>query len=81
MGVTEILSQGSASPTTRVQILFGIRLEYRRARRLCAPRQATGWFISIVGNDTKILRESWGSIVLVPLYDNEDSVCGKEVRG
>ena len=25
---------------------------------------------------TKILRETWGSNTLVPLYDNEDSVCG-----
>ena len=25
---------------------------------------------------TKILRETWGNNVLVPLYDNEDSVCG-----
>ena len=25
---------------------------------------------------TKILRETWGENVLVPLYDNEDSVCG-----
>ena len=25
---------------------------------------------------TKILREAWGSNTLVPLYDNEDSVCG-----
>ena len=25
---------------------------------------------------TKILRETWGDNVLVPLYDNEDSVCG-----
>ena len=25
---------------------------------------------------TKILRETWGDNVLIPLYDNEDSVCG-----
>ena len=25
---------------------------------------------------TKILRENWGSNTLIPLYDNEDSVCG-----
>lgn len=25
---------------------------------------------------TKILRETWGENVLIPLYDNEDSVCG-----
>ena len=25
---------------------------------------------------TKILRETWGSNTLIPLYDNEDSVCG-----
>ena len=25
---------------------------------------------------TKILRESWGSSSIVPLYDNEESVCG-----
>ena len=25
---------------------------------------------------TKILREVWGSNTLIPLYDNEDSVCG-----
>ncbi len=25
---------------------------------------------------TKILREAWGTNVLIPLYDNEDSVCG-----
>ena len=25
---------------------------------------------------TKILRESWGNNTLIPLYDNEDSVCG-----
>jgi RHS repeat-associated protein len=25
---------------------------------------------------TKILRETWGSNTIVPLYDNEDSVCG-----
>ena len=25
---------------------------------------------------TKILRETWGNNVLIPLYDNEDSVCG-----
>ena len=25
---------------------------------------------------TKILRETWGNNILVPLYDNEDSVCG-----
>ena len=25
---------------------------------------------------TKILREAWGSNTLIPLYDNEDSVCG-----
>ena len=25
---------------------------------------------------TKILREAWGNNTLVPLYDNEDSVCG-----
>ena len=25
---------------------------------------------------TKILRETWGDSVLIPLYDNEDSVCG-----
>lgn len=25
---------------------------------------------------TKILRETWGSVTLVPLYDNEDRVCG-----
>ena len=25
---------------------------------------------------TKILRETWGSNTLVPIYDNEDSVCG-----
>ncbi len=25
---------------------------------------------------TKILRETWGNNTLIPLYDNEDSVCG-----
>ena len=25
---------------------------------------------------TKILREAWGNNTLIPLYDNEDSVCG-----
>ena len=25
---------------------------------------------------TKILRETWGENTLIPLYDNEDSVCG-----
>jgi len=25
---------------------------------------------------TKILRETWGDNILIPLYDNEDSVCG-----
>ena len=25
---------------------------------------------------TKILRETWGSNILIPLYDNEDTVCG-----
>ena len=30
---------------------------------------------------TKILRETWGENVLIPLYDNEDSVCGIEYNG
>ena len=25
---------------------------------------------------TKILKEAWGENTLIPLYDNEDSVCG-----
>ena len=30
---------------------------------------------------TKILRETWGENVLIPLYDNEDGVCGIEYNG
>jgi RHS repeat-associated protein len=30
---------------------------------------------------TKILRETWGKNVLIPLYDNEDSVCGISFNG
>ena len=30
---------------------------------------------------TKILRETWGDNVLIPLYDNEDSVCGIVYNG
>ena len=30
---------------------------------------------------TKILRETWGENILVPFYDNEDSVCGIEYNG
>ena len=30
---------------------------------------------------TKILRETWGENILVPLYDNEDSACGIEYNG
>ena len=30
---------------------------------------------------TKILKEVWGNNTLVPLYDNEDSVCGIEYNG
>ena len=30
---------------------------------------------------TKILREAWGNNTLVPLYDNEDSVCGIVYNG
>ena len=30
---------------------------------------------------TKILKETWGNNVLIPLYDNEDSVCGIEYNG
>ena len=25
---------------------------------------------------TKILKETWGDCTLIPLYDNEDGVCG-----
>ena len=30
---------------------------------------------------TKILRETWGENTLIPLYDNEDSVCGIDYNG
>ena len=30
---------------------------------------------------TKILKEAWGGNTLVPLYDNEDSVCGVIYNG
>ena len=30
---------------------------------------------------TKILRETWGENVLIPLYDNEDGICGIEYNG
>ena len=30
---------------------------------------------------TKILKETWGNNVLIPLYDNEDSICGIEYNG
>ena len=30
---------------------------------------------------TKILKETWGNNTIVPLYDNEDSVCGIEYNG
>ena len=30
---------------------------------------------------TKILKEVWGNNTLIPLYDNEDSVCGIEYNG
>ena len=36
---------------------------------------------SYVLDGTKILKETWGNNVLVPLYDNEDSVCGIEYNG
>ena len=31
---------------------------------------------TFVLDGTKILKESWGSNALIPMYDNEDSVCG-----
>ena len=30
---------------------------------------------------TKVLKEVWGSNTLIPLYDNEDSVCGIVYNG
>ena len=36
---------------------------------------------SYVLDGTKILKETWGNNVLIPLYDNEDSVCGIEYNG
>ena len=30
---------------------------------------------------TKILRETWGNNILIPLYDNEDRVCGIQFNG
>ena len=30
---------------------------------------------------TKILRETWGNNTLIPLYDNEDGVCGIVYNG
>ena len=34
-----------------------------------------------VVDGTKILKETWGENVLIPLYDNEDSVCGAYYNG
>ena len=36
---------------------------------------------SYVLDGTKILKETWGNNVLIPLYDNEDSLCGIEYNG
>ena len=36
---------------------------------------------SYVLDGTKILKETWGNNVLIPLYDNEDSICGIEYNG
>ena len=36
---------------------------------------------SYVLDGTKILKETWGNNVLIPLYDNEDGICGIEYNG
>ena len=36
---------------------------------------------SYVLDGTKILKETWGNNVLIPLYDNEENVCGIEYNG
>ena len=36
---------------------------------------------TFVLDGTKILKESWGSNTIIPMYDNEDSVCGIQYNG
>ena len=36
---------------------------------------------TFVLDGTKILKESWGSNTIIPMYDNEDAVCGIQYNG
>ena len=52
-------------------------IEYTyNANGIRTSKKVNGVLHTYALDGTKILRETWGSNTIVPLYDNEDSVCG-----
>ena len=52
-------------------------IEYTyNANGIRTSKKVNGVLHTYTLDGTKILRETWGDNTLVPLYDNEDSVCG-----
>ena len=58
----------------------GIRYTYN-ASGIRASKTVNGVTHTYTLDGTKILKEAWGGNTLVPLYDNEDSVCGVIYNG
>ena len=46
------------------------------ANGICTPKTVNGIVHTFVLDGIKILKESWGSNTIIPMYDNEDNVCG-----
>ena len=58
----------------------GIQYTYN-ASGIRASKTVNGVTHTYTMDGTKILKEAWGGNTLVPLYDNEDSVCGVIYNG
>ena len=51
------------------------------ANGIRTSKTVNGFVHTFVLDGTKILKESWGSNTIIPMYDNEDAVCGIQYNG